>query len=319
MTWASFMRDSRRITPQKIKLRVPGSTSNLGAGFDTLGLAMDIWLEVVFIFETGGSYLVSAQGEGAPEIAKVEDHLVLHAFARACQELRRPAPRFALEIDNKIPLKRGLGSSGAAIVAGLLAAQIFFDNAFSQQDLLNLACELEGHPENASASLYGGFTVNGVDHGRVICARLVPPKDWSAACFVPDLEIGTEDARRVLPPSLSRQEAIGNMQSAAMMAAAFAQADSALLAFAARDFLHQPYRKALIPGFDAILSAAMKCGSHCAFLSGSGSTLLAICEKDRTREVSHAMALAAQAHGLAGRPMMLNFAEHGARWEVSNQ
>lgn len=307
---------TRRIMmPRTLKLRVPGSTSNLGAGFDTLGLALDLPLEVVFHFEVDRTAILAVRGEGPYEIAKVEDHLVLQAWQRACRELGRPAPSVALEIDNKIPLRRGLGSSGAAIVAGLLAAQIFFGNALSRQQMLALACELEGHPENASASLLGGLTVNGVANGRVFCERFAPPGNWAAACFIPELEMATAAARRVLPASLPRHEAVGNVQSAAMMVAAFAKANPEVLAFAARDFIHQPFRKALIPGFEVILDSAMQNGAYCAFLSGSGSTLLAIADRDRAPDVSLAMAQTAQAHGLSGRPQVLPFAAQGASWE----
>lgn len=302
--------------PQTIKLHIPASTSNLGAGFDTLGLALDLPLEVVFHFDTAGTRIIAARGEGDEVSARIENHLVLRAFTRACREFHRPAPHVALEIDNKIPLQRGLGSSGAAIVAGVLAAQIYFDHALSQRELLNLGCELEGHPENISASLLGGLTVNGIENDQVICERFTPPENWAAACFVPDLEISTKEARGVLPESLSRREVIGNLQSSAMMVAAFAKGNAGLLKFAAKDYLHQPYRKALIPGFDAILAAALQSGSYCAFLSGSGSTLLAISESPRTPEVSQAMARAAQAHGLTGRPLALSFAVRGATWEA---
>ncbi|MGH7495343.1 MAG: homoserine kinase [bacterium] len=302
--------------PQTARLRIPASTSNLGAGFDTLGLALDLPLNVNVHFDTESTCIISARGEGARESSKLDDHLILHAFSCACREYGQPVPRIALEIDNKIPLKRGLGSSGAAIIAGALAAQIYFDRAWSQEELLNLACQLEGHPENVSASLLGGLTVNGLENGRVVCERFTPPENWAAACFVPDMEIATEDARRVLPASISRREAIGNLQSTAMMVAAFAKANSGLLNFAAKDNMHQPHRKALIPGFDAILAAAMQSGSYCAFLSGSGSTLLAITEDDHARDVTQAMARAGHAHGLTGRPMVLSFAALGAGWEL---
>lgn len=299
--------------PQTIHLQVPGSTSNLGAGFDALGLTVELYLRVRFHFDAADTRILSAQGEGAEEIARVEDHLILQTFHYACHELKQVPPHVQLEIDNAIPLKRGLGSSAAAIVAGLLAANAYFENALSQQQLLDFANELEGHPENASASLLGGLTVNGVHEGRVLCERFAPPSSWKAACFVPDLQIATEDARRVLPASLARAHAINNLQSAAMMVAAFAHENRDLISFAARDYLHQPFRKALIPGFDDILAAATNAGAFGAFLSGSGSTMLALVAAAHAEEVASAMANAALAHGLSGRPMVLSFAEHGAR------
>lgn len=297
--------------PKITRVKVPGSTANLGAGFDALGLAVELFLEVTFHFEAANTRILSAQGEGANEIAKAEDHLILQSFHYACHELKQVPPHVALEINNAIPLRRGLGSSAAAIVSGLLAANAYYENALSQQRLLDFANELEGHPENASASLLGGFTVNGVHNGRVLCERFAPPENWKAACFVPDLEIATEDARRVLPASLPRTHAIGNLQSSAMMVAAFAKQNPVLLEFAVRDYLHQPFRKTLLPGFDDILAAAMRAGAFGAFLSGSGSTMLALAESAYAEAVAAAMREAAYRHDLIGRPMTLPFALHG--------
>lgn len=297
--------------PKTIRLKIPGSTSNLGAGFDALGLAIDLHLEVVFHCDLESTHIHSTQGEGAHEIANAEDHLILQTFHYACHELKQVPPHVALEITNAIPLRRGLGSSGAAVVAGLLAAHKYYDDAFSPQQVLDFANAVEGHPENASASLLGGFTVNGVHEGHVLCERFAPPSEWKAACFVPDLEIATEEARRVLPVSLSRAHAIGNLQGTAMMVAAFAKGNPALLEFAARDYLHQPFRKTLIPGFDDILAAAMRAGAYGAFLSGSGSTILAIAQNEHADEIARAMAATAGAHALTGRPMVLSFARDG--------
>lgn len=298
-----------------INLNLNGSTSNLGAGFDALGLAVELPLRVTCHIDGSQTGVISARGEGADEITNSDDNLIAKAFERACVAIKRKAPRLAFEIDNHIPLKRGLGSSGAAIVAGLLAANAYFDHALAQQQLLDLACELEGHPENASASLLGGLTVNGVENGGVICARFAPPANWVAACFVPDLEIATEEARRVLPSSLARHEAVSNLQSTAMMVAAFAQKNPGLLRFATRDTIHQPYRTKLIPGYDDITGAALHAGAFCAFLSGSGSTMLAICEVTRSAPIAAAMQAAAHAGNLAGRAMILPFASRAA--EVS--
>lgn len=298
--------------PGIINLTLNGSTSNLGAGFDALGLAVELPLRVTCHIDGSKSGIISARGEGANEIANREDNLMAKAFHRACMQINRKAPRFALEIDNRIPLKRGLGSSGAAIMAGLMAANVYFDHALSQQQLLDLACGLEGHPENASASLLGGLTVNGVENGRVICARFAPPANWVAACYVPDLEIATEEARRALPSSLTRPEAVSNLQSAAMMVAAFAQKNPGLLRFATRDTIHQPYRKKLIPAYDDITGAALDAGAYCAFISGSGSTMSAICEVTRSAQIAAAMQAAARAGNLAGRAMILPFASRAA-------
>ncbi|MCG3156598.1 MAG: Homoserine kinase [bacterium] len=295
-----------------IQLQVNGSTSNLGAGFDTLGLAVELPLRVICHIEGGRSGVLSASGEGAEEIAAARDNLILRAFAFACRRRQQPVPPLALEIDNHIPLRRGLGSSGAAIVAGLLAAEAYFGNPLAPSGILDLACELEGHPENASAALLGGMTVNGVEQGRVVCARFAPPPGWVAACFVPAREVTTEAARRVLPVAVPRQEAVANLQSVALMVAAFAQHKPGLLRLAARDTLHQPYRRPLIPAFEEITGAALQAGAFCSFLSGSGSTMLALCDGGIAPRVTAAMAGAAQAQQVPGRPLLLALAANGA-------
>lgn len=301
-----------KFSKRKITIRVPASTSNLGSGFDALGLAIDLPLTVKFEIGIAGRH-IRARGEGAAVLEREQDNLLLQAFDRACREMNCESPPLRLEMNNSIPLRRGLGSSGAAIVAGLVGANSLLGKKLSQQRLLNLANELEGHPENASASLLGGLTVNGAEDGVVKLQRFLPPENWVAAAFIPDLEIATHEARRVLPVMLPRREAVNNVQRVAVLVAAFAKREASLLKFGVQDWLHQPYRKALIPGFDDFMAAAYAAGAFAAFLSGSGSTLLAIGSKRHAKKISQAMAQTAAQHHLAGRAAVLKFAKKGAQ------
>jgi homoserine kinase len=294
-----------------ITLRVPASTSNLGSGFDALGLAIDLPLTVKFEIIQNGRQ-IHAKGEGAALIQQKENNLLLQAFDRACQEIGCEPPSLKIEINNRIPLQRGLGSSAAAIVAGLVGANLLFGEKLSQQQMLNLAGEMEGHPENAAASLFGGMTVNGMDGGEVRSAGLIMPREWVAAAFIPDLEIATHEARRVLPETVPREAAVKNIQRVAMLVTALFQRDPELLQFGVQDWLHQTYRKALIPGFDDFLAAAYEAGAYAAFLSGSGSTFLAICAKHQAQQIAQAMASVARQYGLSGRAEILKFAHRGA-------
>ncbi|MDZ7290642.1 MAG: homoserine kinase [candidate division KSB1 bacterium] len=296
-----------------IEIRVPASTSNLGSGFDTLALAVDLPLTVKFEIIPNGRQ-IHARGEGAALIQQKENNLLLHAFDRACREIGCEPSPLKIEINNRIPLKRGLGSSGAAIIAGLFGANLLFGKKLSQQQILNLACEIEGHPENASASLLGGLTVNGVENGEVKFHRFTLPSDWVAAVFIPDSEISTHDARRVLPENVPRTDAVKNVQRVAVLVSAIAKRDPSLLKFGVQDWLHQPYRKALIPGFDDFVAAAYEAGAFAAFLSGSGSTVLAICSKDRAKKITQAMAKVAAEHRLTGKAAVLKFADKGVRF-----
>lgn len=300
-----------------LTLRVPASTSNLGSGFDALGLAIDLPLRVKFEIIQDGRQ-IHAKGEGAALLQQEENNLLLQAFDRACQELGREPPPLKIEIDNHIPLKRGLGSSGAAIIAGLVGANLLLGKKLSRQEMLNLANEMEGHPENASASLLGGLTVNGAENGVVKFHRFVPPNDWVAAAFIPDLEIATHQARRVLPETLPREEAVKNVQRVAVLVSAFAKRDSSLLKFGVQDWLHQPYRKALVPGFDDFLAAAYEAGAFAAFLSGSGSSILAICAKRQAKKIGEAMTNAARQHKLTGKAAVLKFARRGVQQILKN-
>ncbi|MDZ7362409.1 MAG: homoserine kinase [candidate division KSB1 bacterium] len=297
---------------QSITLRVPASTSNLGAGFDALGLAIDLPLTVKFTI-AASKQKIRGRGEGAAIIAQEENNLLQQAFGRACREIGCVPPPLQVEMHNAIPLKRGLGSSGAAIVAGLVGANLLLGKKLSRRQILNLANEIEGHPENASASLLGGLTVNGVEEGEVLWQRFLPPADWVAAAFVPDLEIATHEARQVLPDVLPRVEAVHNIQRVAVLVAAFAKRNPALLKFGSRDWLHQPYRKALIPGFDDMVAAAYEKGALAAFLSGSGSTVMAIGLKRNAKKIASAMAKAASLHHLNGRAIVLKFAKRGTQ------
>jgi len=297
---------------REFTLRVPASTSNLGSGFDALGLAIDLPLMVKFEIGIDGRHL-RAWGEGAAVIEQEQDNLLLQAFDRASREIGCESPPLRIEMNNPIPLKRGLGSSGAAIVAGLVGANLLCGKKLSQQRLLDLANEMEGHPENASASLLGGLTVNGAEEGVVKLQRFLPPEKWVAAAFIPALEIATHEARGVLPETLSREDAVKNVQRVAVLVAAFAKRDPALLKFGVQDWLHQPYRKVLIPGFDDILAAAYEAGAFAAFLSGSGSTLLAIGSKRTAKRISLVMARAAAQHQLIGRAAVLKFAKKGVQ------
>ena len=295
-----------------ITLRVPASTSNLGSGFDALGLAIDLPLTVKFEIGISGRH-IRARGEGAALLEQERDNLLLQAFDRACSEIGCQPPPLRIEMHNPIPLKRGLGSSGAAIVAGLVGANLLHGKKLSQQQLLDLANEMEGHPENASASLLGGLTVNGVENGEVKWQRFLPPENWAAAAFIPDLEIATHEARGVLPETLSREDAVKNVQRVAVLVAAFAKREPALLKFGVQDWLHQPYRKALIPGFDDFVAAAYAAGAFAAFLSGSGSTILAIGAKRQARKIAEAMANVAVQNKLTGKAAVLKFARRGVR------
>lgn len=295
---------------KQVSVQINGSTSNLGAGFDTLGLCLELPLQVKWTVGATPN-TISASGEGATEISQAKNNLILRAFHAAFHDAGVRPPAVQLEIHNRIPLRRGLGSSGAAVAAGLLAANALLENRLNSNAILRLANQLEGHPENASASLLGGMTVCSVHDSKVLCRTINAP-DWRAVCFVPDLEIATAEARRILPEVIKRAEAGANVQAVAMMVLAFTLGEASLLRAGTNDFLHQPYRRQLIAGYEQLENAALAAGAHCFFISGSGSTTLALCDPAAAERVAAAAKKTALAMNVKGRAMVLRLSNESA-------
>jgi homoserine kinase len=251
---------------------VSGSTSNLGPGFDALGLALRIYLRVRIdaVHDDGRGELRFHFAGGAPEGE--------NAIARAIHELagRRglTLPSLDLHVENEIPIKAGLGSSAAAIVAGLRVVQAL-DDRIDDGELLAVATSLEGHPDNVSASLLGGLTTSIQSDEGVVSACAIWPDEIAIIVATPDLGLSTRAARAVLPERVTRADAVFNVQRVALFMQALATRDFALIREALQDRLHQPYRAPLVPGLDAALAfeAPALLG---AFLSGAGPSIAAL-------------------------------------------
>ena len=301
-----------KIPETGLEILVPGSTSNLGAGFDTFGLALRVYLRLRV--RPADAFHVVLSGEGESELARDTSNLVLKTYLRACEQFNLPAKSIALEIHNDIPLKRGLGSSGAAIAAGLHLASLQSETQLPMQQLLELGCEIEGHPENLVASMLGGFCVNCYDSGRLHYAQFTSLPAFNAVLLIPDLTISTEVARRLLPKSVQFADAVANVQRAGLMVAGLLGGDLALLRQAVSDTLHQPFRKKLIPGFDGILAAAYEAGANAAFLSGSGSTILALTiDPDAAERIAKALKAAAVEVELPARTKIVELHTSGVQ------
>ena len=300
--------------PKTLTLTVPGSTSNLGSGFDTLGLALQLYLTVQATVRPG-ALEIHYSGTGAETIPSDASNLVYRSYLQGCRLFNYDPLPVRLEINNEIPLRRGLGSSGAAIVAGLLLARELAPpgRSLSGADLIQAGMPLEGHPENISASLLGGLTVNCTHHSRVYTLKVPFPHDLAAVALIPDFDISTEAARELLPAQIPLADAVHNLQRVALWVAALQQQAYELLRFAARDAIHQPFRKKLIPGFDEIMEAAYSAGARAAFLSGSGSTILALVETEKAGMVQQQMEQAAGAHAFSFTSQLINIDTQGAR------
>ncbi|MBI3911470.1 MAG: homoserine kinase [Armatimonadetes bacterium] len=296
-----------------VRIRVPASTTNLGPGFDALGMALRLHnrLEV----EAAARPAVEIEGEGADRLPADPSNLVYRTAADLLAEAGRPQPALRIRLRNEVPVGRGLGSSATAIVGGLLAANALLGEPFSREELLRRAVQLEGHPDNVTPALMGGLQVVTRAAGEVIHLRLPTPAGLHAVVAVPDLEIATADARAVLPACVAREDAVFNVGRAALLVAALTQGRPDLLGAGMADRLHQPYRARLLPGFEAALAAARAAGACGACLSGSGSSLLAL-TRGQVAEVGAAMCDALHAAGLRCRWMALEVDEQGAVLEA---
>ena len=286
-----------------IRVMAPATTANLGPGYDCLGLALDLWnrLEVLLDMPAPDSKpLVEVVGEGAGELADDSNNLVYHAMGFLFQEAGRDMPAVRLRCHNEIPLERGLGSSAAAISSGLVAANVLCGNRFSSNELLEMAATIEGHPDNVAAALLGGLQLVVTDQDRLYTAPISVPPDLSAVLFIPEFRIATSEARAVLPEKIDVADAVYNMGRTALFVAGMATNHPDYFAVATQDRLHQPYRLPLFPAMRLLFEAARAAGALGVFLSGSGSTVLAL-SQGREMTVAYEMAEAARQAGVDGR------------------
>lgn len=296
---------------------VPCSTSNLGPGFDSVGIALsgpDVMVRVT----PGGERLriTRLSGEGSDRLPLDATNRVIQAAQHAAVEAGRDpsAMAAALEVHSSIPLKRGLGSSAAAALAGALLADRLLEGAIGEEGVLRTAVELEGHPDNVVASLRGGAQVSVRDgNGRVISCAIPVHAQLRAALYIPDEELATSAARAVLPQEVSLEDATYNLAHAALLVAALAQGRLELLAEAMQDRLHQPARMGLLPWLPALLDAAKDGGALGAALSGAGTTVFAFCTAETARAVAKAMMDAAAEHRVGGRSEVVEVGVPGAR------
>ncbi|HVF85225.1 MAG TPA: homoserine kinase [Abditibacteriaceae bacterium] len=263
----------------EITVRVPATSANLGPGFDTLGLALSLYNTITIRANDNRALdkRVVVTGEGAGILATDESNLA-YSSAQKLFALLEIECNFALEMDNEIPLSRGLGSSAAACVGGLVAAnewaKLRFEKAASRDELLALATQIEGHPDNACACLLGGFVVSVQSDERVFAVRAVAETWPRFAVWIPDEPLPTKEARAVVPQTLSRQDAVFNISRAALLVAALSTGDEDALREALHDRIHQTQRAPLIRGYDDITRTARENGAFGATLSGAGSTIL---------------------------------------------
>jgi homoserine kinase len=268
------------MTARRRLVKVPASSANLGPGYDVLGaaLAMQLELEV----EEAGSFSVEAEGLGVP---LDRTNLCVRSF-----ESLRSADGIAFRIRSEIPLAAGLGSSAAAIVAGLLAADHLYELAQEPEDILVKAAEIEGHPDNVAAALYGGFVVCSSTDGNLTATRLDPPQGVEALVVIPHEQVPTEEARRAIPDEVPVPDAVANISAAAELVLGIERSDLTLIGRGLADHLHQPRRAQLYPRSMEIVAEAPRLGAIGATISGAGPTVLVWTFWQSTGDVMKALA-----------------------------
>ncbi len=290
--------------------RVPASTSNLGAGFDALGLALDRYLKVRVEME-GVNHEIVARGVDAASIPPTPDNLILRVAKSVAAQRKRPLPPFRITIDNEIPLARGMGSSAAAIIAGITCYELGTKERLSEQEIFRYAHEFEPHPDNLSAALRGGLiTATESADGDVLIAKMQVADGVKPIVVIPAFELSTEKARAVLPQTYSRRDAVYNIQRSALTIAALTTGNLLLLREAMRDRIHQPYRAALIPGFEEILALNVP-GLLGVALSGAGPTVFAFAKPANAKSAGRAIASVFEKHGVRATPMAVNIDTEG--------
>jgi homoserine kinase len=301
----------------EVTVRVPASSANLGPGFDTLGLALALYNRLSVAARPGppGEVRITIQGEGEGHLETGPENLAYRSMQRLARVVGRVLPALDLRLANAIPVSRGLGSSSSAIVGGLVAANALFGSPLDPHALLQLAAEIEGHPDNVAPALLGGLQVSAMAGGEVIHLTVPVPRTLKAVVCIPSVAVSTEAARGALPPHYSRADTVFNSSRAALLVASLATGRLQHLARAMEDRVHQPYRASLIPGFDAALQAALDAGALGACLSGSGSTLLALTAND-DGAIGRSMVAAVQAGGAEARWLSLEIDSVGARCEA---
>jgi len=305
--------------PPIASVDVPASSANLGSGFDCFAAALALKLRAELWHGDEAGIVLNARGEGAPGDDEAGgDNLLIRAFREGLRISSAPgAASWRVEVSSMIPSARGLGSSAAAIVAGVVLGASVGRRTVEADELLALAARLEGHPDNVAAALYGGFTLalcTAEEH--VALRRYRVPEAWIPVAFIPQRASRTAEMRAALPSTVTHAAAARQAARSALLATAIMTSDAGLLRDAMADELHQPYRLPLLPGSRELIELAYERGAAGACLSGAGPTVLAICDSPTS---AHAVEKGWNAGGVPGMATRLRFDTSGARLVAADQ
>ncbi len=304
----------------KIHVKVPATTANLGPGFDAIGLALNLWNEAIFETHRAADQgiTVTLAGEGADQLPASAENPIVEAALQIFALAQEPCNGFRVHCINRVPLSSGLGSSSAAMLTGMLGANALLGSPFSDEQILKVAIQTEGHPDNVAPAMLGGLVASIVHEDHVISIKLPARANRGpihATVVLPDFDFPTQQARAILPSKVDRRDAIYNISRAVMVTEALRTGDLELLGKAMTDMLHQPYRIPLIPGAQAAMESARQAGAAAVALSGAGPGVIAFASKDEPA-IGHAMRTAFEAAGLRARIFPLAPTYEGAEASV---
>ncbi len=302
------------LSMSEVTVIVPATTANLGVGFDCLGAALSMYNEFRFaVLEGEPDLTITVTGEEADKVSRDRSNLVYQSFLKVYEKLNRTPPRVKIDIKLGVPFARGLGSSATAIVGGLIGANELAGKPLTEVEIRDLAIAIEGHPDNVVPAYLGNCRLSIGELGNwQICE--IP---WHSAVIpivaIPNFELSTEEARKVLPTTISRSDAIFNISRMGLLLRGLATNNGEWLATALEDKLHQPYRKQLITGYDEVKAAAIAAGAWGMVISGAGATLLALTNSENKANVVSAMKQAWQKKGVKAMVTALTLDTQGAK------
>lgn len=300
-----------------IRVKVPATTANMGPGYDVLGMALSQYS--TFQCQEDDKISLSIKGLESEKLVN-QDHeanLVVRSMNHLFKYVDKYPKGYKLEIINDIPLARGMGSSASAIVGGLLVANYLVGADLNQDEILKLATQIEGHPDNVAPALMGNIVLSTKASGdQVIYHSIKPFDDLTCVLFIPDYEVSTSMSRSVLPQSISMADAVHTSGHLSLMLAGFMTGNKNLIGQTMVDRLHEPYRKSLIKNFDDFKASALEAGAFAFSLSGSGSTIIAYCDHDSAPHVKRAFEEVSQKYSISGTSKIIAPCSQGAVCEV---
>ncbi len=297
---------------KKIRVQIPASTTNLGPGFDCLGLALKLYNVVEIEEIKEDKVIIEIEGEGKDEIPRNKKNIIFSAIKSVFDKAEEKFSRVRIREINHIPMGKGLGSSAATRLGGIVSASNFLRINLSQEEILNLATQLEGHPDNAAASLLGGLVMVIPEKENFHWIKINLSHKFKIVIALPEIKVSTEKAREILPQNFSLEDIVFNLSRMGALIYSLTKGKWEYLSLATEDKLHQPYREILIPGMKEVMESALSSGAKGVFLSGAGSGIVALTE-NKEKKIGESMQKSFLKKGVKSKIMTLEIDEGGLR------